>query len=566
MTVSRSASPSSSAPEEFSVEPKQAEGNEPDTSASIPVHPTSGEINASASPEEPPLEPGEDAAGTLNTKPLPKANAVAHEVRVRATGARPGSFAGERGLFTESTSTVLVFEKGAIIRLAAAVTLGQLLLLTNEDSRREVVAQVMRKRTFRPTECYVEVEFTEHAPGFWGMEFSAAAALLPKDAAQVAAAELVASAETTADELGEPVPSPSAEEILALKKEVDALRSRLELLQMQPAVELGVPGAAIPDARSPFVTSVPRVDAPSAVGQPNPSVATTVNSPWTSQPQPARMTAAHQEFLPQTALDFRASLPKRKRSFRARGNFTPEFRARALRLAVLVVALIGTMTGAAWYKHWLPGMHESKKISVASWAGSVTTIKPVPAVQAPVPGASQAQTENSELVKDTSASSDAVSKNAATSNETEKQVTASNELSGESSLPREAGRPPVTRGKSTPSASVKDRSSVHAPAMTLADSVPSSVTDSVVVPPKLIRSVRAVASLEDVHDFETGSVLIDAIIDTAGDVKSMNVLSGPPSLHKPAMEALKKYKYETATRNGKPVPAHVTVRIQFHFE
>jgi TonB family protein len=559
LTVSRSASPSSSAPEEFPVEPHRVEGNEPDTSASITVHPTSGETNASASPEEPSFEPGEDGTSELNTKPLPKVNAVAHEVQVRATGARPGNFAGERELFTESTSTVLVFEEGAVIRLAAAVTPGQLLFLTNEESKREVVAQVMRKRTFRPTECYVELEFAEPAPGFWGMEFSAATALLPKDAAQVAAAELVASAETTTDELGEPAPPPSAEEVFALKKEVDALRSQLKLLQTQPA--------AIPDAGSPFVTSAPRVDTPNAAGGPNPSVVTTVKSPSiVSEPQPAPMTAAHQEFLPQPALDFRVSLPKRKRSFRARGNFTPGFRAGALRLAVLVVALLATMIGAAWYKHWLPGMHESKKIPVASWAGGVTTVTPAPGVQAPVPGTSQAQTGNSELGKDTPASPNAVSKTPETSNETERRVTASNKIGGDSPLPRQAGSRPVIRGKSTPSASMTDRSSVHAPAMTLSDSVPSLGVDSVVMPPKLIRSVRAVASLDDLRDFETGSVLVDAVIDTEGDVKSMNVISGPPSLRRPALEALKSYKYEPATRNGKPVPAHVTVRIQFHFE
>src|SRR5437870_469588 len=203
LTVSRSASLSSSAPEEFPVELHRVEGNEPDTSTSIPVHPTSVEINASASPEEPTLEPGEDVACALNTKPLPKVNAVAHEVQVRATGARPGNFAGERELFTESTSTVLVFEKGAVIRLAAAVTPGQLLFLANEESKREVVAQVMRKRTFRPTECYVELEFTEAASGFWGTEFAAATALLPNDAEAEVAAELIASAETTEDELDE---------------------------------------------------------------------------------------------------------------------------------------------------------------------------------------------------------------------------------------------------------------------------------------------------------------------------------------------------------------------------
>ena len=98
-------------------------------------------------------------------------NPVAHEVPVLATGARPGESGGQRKLFTEEASTVLAFENGGVIRLSAAVAVGQLLFLTNMGTRREVVAQVMRKRDFRPTSCYVEVEFSEPAPGFWGIEF-----------------------------------------------------------------------------------------------------------------------------------------------------------------------------------------------------------------------------------------------------------------------------------------------------------------------------------------------------------------------------------------------------------
>ena len=86
------------------------------------------------------------------------------------------------------------------------------------------------------------------------------------------------------------------------------------------------------------------------------------------------------------------------------------------------------------------------------------------------------------------------------------------------------------------------------------------------MPPKLIRSERAVASLDDLRDFETGSVIMDAVVDQSGDVIASNVLSGPPSLRAPAKEALKHFKYEPAMRNGKPVPARVTVKIQFHFE
>src|SRR4029077_16451752 len=108
-------------------------------------------------------------------------NIIAHEVRLRVTGAHPTEAAGERELFTEETTSVLVFENGGVIRLSAAVAPGQLLLLINVESKREVVAQVKRKRVYRPTICYVELEFAEPAQRFWGMEFSAAAAFLPKD-------------------------------------------------------------------------------------------------------------------------------------------------------------------------------------------------------------------------------------------------------------------------------------------------------------------------------------------------------------------------------------------------
>jgi outer membrane biosynthesis protein TonB len=46
----------------------------------------------------------------------------------------------------------------------------------------------------------------------------------------------------------------------------------------------------------------------------------------------------------------------------------------------------------------------------------------------------------------------------------------------------------------------------------------------------------------------------------------MTVLSGPPSLRRPALQAIKNYKYEPATQNGHAIAAHVTVKIQFHFE
>jgi protein TonB len=58
-------------------------------------------------------------------------------------------------------------------------------------------------------------------------------------------------------------------------------------------------------------------------------------------------------------------------------------------------------------------------------------------------------------------------------------------------------------------------------------------------------------------------VVIDALIDVNGRVGAMKVISGPALLHQSATEALRQWKYQPATLDGKPVPMHLTVTLQF---
>ena len=64
----------------------------------------------------------------------------------------------------------------------------------------------------------------------------------------------------------------------------------------------------------------------------------------------------------------------------------------------------------------------------------------------------------------------------------------------------------------------------------------------------------------------SGDVRIDALIDADGRVSSMKVISGPSLLHQAAMEALRQWKYQPATLDGKPVAMHLTVTIQFRLQ
>jgi TonB family protein len=96
---------------------------------------------------------------------------VALEVPVSLNGARTIDGSDKREPFSENTKTVLVFGNGAVIRLTSSVAPGQLLFLTNEKTKREVVCQVVKSKSYRNVSGYVELEFTEPAVGFWGVRF-----------------------------------------------------------------------------------------------------------------------------------------------------------------------------------------------------------------------------------------------------------------------------------------------------------------------------------------------------------------------------------------------------------
>jgi TonB family protein len=146
---------------------------------------------------------------------------------VSVTGARPATKNDKRELFTEETTTVLLFKDGAVIQLSAAIVVGQLLFLTDKRSKREVVCQVVHKRSHRPTSCYVELEFTEPANDFWGVSFPEPA----ESAALPPTAEAVEAEETTEDDRSEPVEAPKSEDVAQLKDEVEALRAQLRELK-----------------------------------------------------------------------------------------------------------------------------------------------------------------------------------------------------------------------------------------------------------------------------------------------------------------------------------------------
>ena len=506
------------------------------------------------------------------SSPKPRMNAVAREVQVTATGARPSEKGGQRELFTEETTTALVFENGGVLRLAAAVVPGQLLFLTHKESKREVVAQVTRKRDFRPMICYVEVEFSEPAPGFWGIEFSEAPALgaaapQQKEAdGSVQNAAAIFSSEPIA-----PAHAPSAQEIAMLNEEVEALREQLKLLQTQKATG-NLPASApavIPDLSVSAAPEPPRatVDVPAQA----PVLAEARGEQSTKlSTDTAELAFSEEDLLPKPALDFKKTKPPAKLAPQPKQVLAADRHPSALRKDLLFAAFVLIVAGAAWYQNLLPGLPLLKSLFSKTSPSSSThpaAIAPQTVASALAASGKSPQTSVAPATESSAASDDAsqVAGSGITKDSTravpEKAVEAKSapDSSADSSV---VERPEVA-------ATAERRSAPRTLSKAAMVSAVPPPDETGIVPPKLIKAVRAIASPNALPDFAANNsenVTFDALVDTSGQVKSMKPLSGSPALQSAAITALKQYQYEPATRHGKPVPAHVTVTVKFLFE
>jgi TonB family protein len=113
--------------------------------------------------------PAAPQAKSTNDAP-PRPQPVALEIPVTINGARTIDGSDKRVPFSESTQTVLVFPHGAVIRIATPLNSGQLVFLTNEKTKKEVVCQVVKSKSSGGTGAYVELQFTEPSLAFWGLQ------------------------------------------------------------------------------------------------------------------------------------------------------------------------------------------------------------------------------------------------------------------------------------------------------------------------------------------------------------------------------------------------------------
>jgi TonB family protein len=121
----------------------------------------------------------------------------------------------------------------------------------------------------------------------------------------------------------------------------------------------------------------------------------------------------------------------------------------------------------------------------------------------------------------------------------------------------------------------------EAPAIQKEPAVPQEETtggvlNSRVTPPPLqvpvggmVQQARLIHSVPPVYPAlakvtrVSGDVVVDALIDAGGNVKTVKVLSGPTILQQAASETVRQWKYEPARLDGQAVAMHLSVTVKF---
>ena len=486
------------------------------------------------------------------------------EVSVEVSGAHAAGGTGARELFTEATKTTLVFDDGAVVKLSASVVVGQLLFLRHAESQKEIVTRVLRQRSFGTAIAYVELEFTEVMPGFWGKAASSSESdatdsafgsasgtsarnNTPDDASHQPSTDRDSSAIAAKGGQGHrqghearpahaaPVAA-DAEEVARLREELAGLRSQMSSM-LQPSASAAADGPAASDDRAASVAS----------------------KMLSSKLEPAADFADAE-----LAITPRESV----------AQFPPQAGRGGVRVSIGLIAallILGLVAASAYFNGFLKDLYAQRNVS----AGGVN-----------VSGSGRAQSKTSPQSAPGASSTGVTASTHAENAASQGSTSSAAERGGAGTFVATAERSGATQAAGQDAAPASNRTRLQeaaekalqgaesegshlAAVLRNSNNAPVAPKESVeesYEPPSLIKAVNAVPPADATRGFVTGDVKFEAVINASGKVESAKVLSGPEPLREAALEALKRYEYKPATKNGQSVSARLPVTVKFWYE
>jgi protein TonB len=517
-------------------------------------------------------------------------------------------------LFSEETTTVLVFQDGAVIRLAAPVTVGQLIFLTNKRSKQEVVCQVLRQRSSSGGLGYVELKFTEEREAYWGVVFPKG----PRSASAFEATEHLQAEATTAQPTEIPVAPHSVEDVDKLKREVEALREQLTALeektvqaaspkpvetpsqdelpcQNTKAVESQMGQAPKHKEERAPVNDATSAPAPAESTEPTPTPpallmptsvkdasetappivsmslpvwsmgkspeeqlleeeaaqATTITEASEPERTDASVADSADELLPKPELDF--SQMKESGSTKERGNAKPPKSPKvASSNLARTVGLAAVLVLAVGGGAWYGKWWQYLPLTKRT---AVPAVIPHPVVHRPaVASAKPANPVNAPSSPSSIAqAADGSTKTALDNTAAANKATPPKSVENESAVAEKR--------------SVREKPSVKTEAVKVEEQPSAAEAPSDVAPQsaKLVKSVNPVYPPDAMRSYITGDIKAEVTVLPSGHVGDVKVISGPKALRDAAVDALKQYQYSPATQGGKPVESKAIEVVKFWF-
>jgi len=442
---------------------------------------------------------------------------------------------------------MLLFPRGAVIRLSRPVECGQDLMLINKRTNRYAHCRVTNRRTTSDVN-YVEVEFTHSMSDFWGMSF-------PRDAVSVAGA--------VAAFVAQPLTETSA-------------KARGEAPAQAPVKALAAAaGAASPNPGG--IASVAPFDSALTVdtNRPDPSASTDEQPtrPLFFEPRPmvcvpvCEPVADPEETAPAARADNLTAPPLRKWESRN----APESKRKRKRVrAGAAVALCAIVLGYRFYTPAEAALPLVPQVADSPSGGSLQTAR-AESGAADLAGASDGTTPPGAIV----VSADAPEI------ESVEVPTQRVVLVSKMVMPVETATPsPHDAPELSPAPAGEPFSPAPGKAAGLLDEMgaapppppqepapenPQKAADPL-TPAHLVSSVQPIYPLAARQAQIQGDVVIEVKIDVSGNVTEMRVRSGPQALRAAATAAVAKWKYEPALLRGEPTISTCLVVLKFQFK
>lgn len=481
----------------------------------------------------------------------------------------------------EETCTVIIFPQGAVVRLSAAVTPGELVVLTNKRTGADVICRVTSVKTQPGIQNYVHLEFTQRALDYWEEAPTTGSAKSADKPPAVAGSPMTKSPA-----------SPSATPIDAGHRAQSSPTpaENMPVPEVQTSTKVPVPALEVKPLPSPVPKITPLADAST---DPFEAVAADIGAP------PSRVSEITQ-VTPSVAKQPQV-IPYRSPRFEPFEPLLPQDKKGPktiilLAVAAVVLLAIGVVAGALFLRND-GGAGVTQSIFSAPAATPSATVAMPSARRAPIVDTS-AKTSSPEVAVNASANSSPAEKPshppalrpvaetpkptvvAAEPPKTEVQpqpVIRSAINVGRISAPKikraappnSSAPPPVLPADSGPLPSILGENVASGPGGSdplapAAPAPPPAVKGGQLRQPKLLSSAAAAYPPLARAQRVQGDVVVDALIDASGKVAATKVITGNPLLTKAATDSLLLWKYEPARLDGEPIPIHINVTISFH--